>query len=299
MILPTLCLVVAAAPAWSQASVSFEAQLDSIQRVAAVQRAASVQAAAAAATELDALLAVLRDGKEPAEQLAALETLAQRAGGLASADQFRVVEAVRAAADSSFKDASVRAKALRTLGKMMPWLFDDSAKTKAVQALVDAASVAASDSRFAFRAQALYGLADCAKSLPFGGDSLAESVAGVALDSLRDSMAGQERMVSILLLHNFLGGNGAGVFWRDAALGRRAEQELIVPLEGHVDPLYVNSTTDYRYLYVRVLFLLSGLSPDGQSVRTRVCTALQDISQREPDTTIRLLARSYAERLQR
>lgn len=295
MIIPSLCLLVAAAPAWSQASAPFEAQVDSARQAVAAQRAASVQAAA---SELDGLLADLRDGKEP-EKLAALEKLSFGAGSIAWADQSRVVEAVRAASESSFNAAAVRAKALRALGKMEPWLSDDSAKTKAVEALVDAASVSSpSDSRYALRVHALFGLADAAKTLPFG-DRPAESVAGAVLDVLRDPSSVPEHMPALLALHNLLGGGGAGVFWRNISLAQRAEQELIVPLESNVDALYVNSTVDQRYLYVRVLFKLSGIAPYGQSVKSRVSWVLQNISQRETDSTVRLLARSYAEMLQR
>lgn len=247
---------------------------------------------------IDEPLARLADARYPQGQLAALEELTRRSGGLDWGDQRRVLQAMLSAADSSANAATVRGRSLMALARSQPWWTDSVTRAEAVQALADYARAdGAMDGRVAIRPYALIALGEAAGRLP-PGEALREAVAGAALDALRRASGTPERTAALGVLDAGLRAEGARFLLSSWDLRGRLEAEVLAPLEGGgLDRLYDDpqGTLEARYHLIRALAVL-GRSANGPepSPRHRCIGLLRAMSQRDPDPRLRQLAELYS-----
>lgn len=254
-------------------------------------------AGALAAPALDGVLERLRDRTNPVGQLEAAAELTRRAGGLDPVDQHRAVAGLEQLASDSFSDGQVRGKALDALGRSAGSISDEQTRRQAVRALLEhAAARGPHDFRTETKAYALRGLSQAAGRLP-SDDETRGAVLGAALDAMRDASRPVERTQGSALLDAALRGGSLGVLLRSHPLRSRFESEVLAPLEGGGLPaLYADAqgTLEVRYHLARVLAMMSRVAGTEPNLPHRCRAVLTAMSQSDPDSRLREMARLYS-----
>lgn len=250
----------------------------------------------AAAPSLDELLDKLRRSGDRQEQSEILDALSLRAAALDSADQARLIAALRDVSSSGSASSEIRGKALDTIGKSAAWFKDDSALKQAVLALAGVAAQKEPGEMASYKSYALTGLARLADRLPRGDQSLEETVIAAALDC--HGGGARERLLSLAVLQKYLASRGSGVLYDKPELLRRVDAEIVNAIEGDVEAWasHPEHDRDYRYLMMRCLHFVAytpNAQPDGISQRIR--EIFVRLSQVERDGYLRDLARAYAQ----
>ncbi len=262
----------------SAAEPAFEVQLAEIEHIGA--------------PPIDELLATLRSSRDRKEQMEVLDAIVNRAGGLQSDEQLRVVGALKDAYFSGFTPPEVRGKALIALGKCSSWFRDSFVQRDAILALSDAALVDANDQLSSYRVYALRGLSEAAARLP-NDMQVEEKVVITAMESMRRAQDRQEKFLSLMLFHTFLRARGGDTIARSFGLMARVNEQLVDPLERDVDSLYRDNDkdADYRYILINSLRRLGwSISADAQ-LRHRIKTIFRNMEGRETDARLRAILR--------
>lgn len=282
-----LSLLAAPALSFSQANtpLSFEASLREANSTIAPMTAPEQ-------SPLDQLLKVLREGKDSQEQIKALEQLASYRAATPD-EEVRLISGLIIASDSVFLQPGVRVQAIEALSKAAVFIKNTESQKSAVNHLMAIALIDnPMDSRIQFRFPAVMGLAQLAAALPRWDDQLNRALIATSLEVQRRSVRTEEKFGAMLILHNYLKGNGAGVLERSSDLQGRIEQEIIAPVEAGVESLYADAsgTTHYRRALIHTLGLLSQLYHIELHVQHRARQALIKISAKETDPFLKSLA---------
>lgn len=263
----------------SAAEPAFEVQLAEIERIGA--------------PPIDELLATLRSSRDRKEQMETLDAIVNRAGGLQSEEQLRVVGALREAYFSGFTPPEVRGKALIALGKCSAWFKDSFVQRDAILALSDAALIDnPSDQLFRYRVYAVRGLIEATAHLP-NDMRVEEAVVIAAVESMRRAQDRGEKLQSLMLFHTFLRNRGGDTIARSFGLMARVNEQVVAPLERDIDSLYrdVDKDADYRYLMIYSLRRLGwSISADAQ-LRHRIKGIFRNMEGRETDARLRAILR--------
>ncbi|MBI5211295.1 MAG: hypothetical protein HY927_15080 [Elusimicrobia bacterium] len=290
LILPVAASMLCPADAWTQAAL----RMPEFERVL-------VEIPKPALTSLQDLCRTLwtsRDTKEILDTLLAIEGWTRP---VSQEDEMLVVQSLRVVADNPVVDASARARAVYTLGKVCERVSSDINLRDAVAFLVDIVNADnPMDKRRDLRRPALMGLARAAHLVPDSYRDLIEATLKAALRVIRDNADASENVLAMTILQQHLRHHGVAHLFQSYELQGSVLAELISPYEANLYALYGdrNRPVDFRYQLIRVLGTLGRVRPDGgvNQIPHRAMQVLKNMENNEPDGQLKMLIRLYTSR---
>ncbi|UPT73622.1 MAG: hypothetical protein M0D55_17450 [Elusimicrobiota bacterium] len=204
---------------------------------------AAFVSALAAAKPAEDPLSVLARAASPAEKLAAIDALHRSLPNIPQAKRTKVLDALRAAAESAAEAPAVRAKALTTLGYSVPVVGDTAAREAAVRTLLAAANGS-------YRVHALRGLAPATHDLP---EAVEADVQGVLLSLLAGTPTEEERLTALLALDGFVRAR-EDLPRRRPDLVASLEAALLAPIAADPAAYCARGTANVRLLELAVVW---------------------------------------------
>ncbi|MFA6317280.1 MAG: hypothetical protein WC943_07670 [Elusimicrobiota bacterium] len=245
--------------------------------------------------DLIRVVSVSRDSRELIETLRSIDNWTR---GVTAEEEMLLVAALQSAASNPVLDASVRAKAVDSLGRACLWLQSDVRLSDAFLALVDIVKADHPlDNRRDLRLPALMGLARAIHRVPSFNRSLVESILNASFDVIHDNSAAQENILALAVVQKYLLSHGSADLFRCRGLDRRFEAEILGPVEMNLPSLYgdMNRPLEYRYHLVRALILVGwSRHADQSNLRHRCRQVLRNMEPLETDPQLRRLVETYS-----
>lgn len=250
-------------------------------------------------TRLEDLIRSVATSRDSQELIKTLRSIDNWTRGATAEEEMLLVAALQSAATNPVLDASVRAKAVDTLGRACLWLESDIRLADAFGFLAEVVKADHPlDSRRDLRLPALMGLSRAIHRVPSFNRALVESILDASFDVLRDNNAAQENILAMAVVQKYLSNRGSQDLFQYGGLDRSFEDAVLRPVETNLTGLYgdMNRPVEFRYNLIRSLILVgwSRYADDQSHMRHRCRQVLRNMEPLERDPQLRRLVELYS-----